>query len=299
MQSCPGSHLPSRRPPAGLLPPAPQGPGMLEEGGPRRGPKAHRRGCVQPEPDLSLGCVTEEETEAHCRASLGELPPSVHADPAASWGPSLGATQAGPGTRGPQPGSPGPGPAGLRLLVSGGHSRPWPLTRPCLPQLLWTPGGESWSLLLQGSHLPKPGSQSLPAGVRCLTPQPAPSGPPTLGQDGRLHGLGSPASHDLISPQSSRSLPDKSQACPQPPLWARSPYCGPLGPKPCSDLSTPSRPPSLLSSALAPTATAPGSPSCPTPSSQPAPGAWLGSYRALFSGEVEPRVLSGCWGPGV
>lgn len=48
-------------PPAGVLPPAPQGPGVLEEGSPPRGPKTCRRGCIQPQPDPSLSCFTDED----------------------------------------------------------------------------------------------------------------------------------------------------------------------------------------------------------------------------------------------
>lgn len=90
------------------------------------------------------------------------------------------------------------------------------------PRLCWTREARP-GLCFCRAHCPNRGSLSLPAAARCLTPQPAPSGPPSLGRDGRLRGLSSPASHDLISPRSSQSLPDRSQAL-------RSPGSRPIPP---------------------------------------------------------------------
>lgn len=63
-----------------------------------------------------------------------------------------------------------------------------------------------------GVPLPQAGV-SVPS---CWCPLPDPAAlsfwASTLGRDGRLHGLGSPAGRDLISLQSSQSLPDKNQA---------------------------------------------------------------------------------------
>lgn len=113
---------PPRHPstPAGMLPPAPQGPGLLEEGGPPKGPKTHRKGCLQPEPDLSLGCFTDEETEAYMR----ELPLPVSADLMDSQGPSLRTARGGPGTLALAHSS-------HTLGVWGGSSPTWP----CPPSL--------------------------------------------------------------------------------------------------------------------------------------------------------------------
>lgn len=244
---CPGT-------PAGALPPAP--------------PRAPRRGCLHPEPDLS-GPVHRGRTRGHRRAR--ELAPSVHADPVASRGPSLRATQGQPGTRGSQPGPPGPGLADLTLSASGGHPGPGSPTRPCLPHHPGSTGPREGSpgLCLCRAHCPSLGSRSLPAAARRLTPRPAPSGTPSLGRDGRLHGLSSPASHDLICPRSSQSLPDKSQALLSPGLQARSP---PPPPAMATWDSRPAQPAAPLVShprcsevPLAPTPGGLGSPSFPTP----------------------------------
>ena len=122
---------PARQPPchpttpAGMLPPAPQGPGLLEEGGPSKGPKTHRKGCLQPEPDLSLGCITDEETEACMR----ELPLPVSADLMDSQGPSLRTARGGPGTLALAQQLSYPWCPGREL------PRPWPPTWPCPPSL--------------------------------------------------------------------------------------------------------------------------------------------------------------------
>lgn len=143
-------------------------------------------------------------------------------------------------------------------------------------------------LCLWRAHCPNLGSLSIPAAARRLTPQPAPSGPPSLGRDGQLHGLSSPASHDLISPRPSQSLPDKGQAL-------RSPGSGPTPPAAATWESRPAQPPAPLSGlpALGPQKCLGLSPpgaqgALPSPHLLPScPGPW-----AMLSGEVEPQ------GPG-
>ena len=125
---------------------------------------------------------------------------------------------------------------------------PWPW--PSSSHTLGVPGGSSPGL--GHRHGPVPPVSLDPkrgvlvsafAGVsvlscRCPLPDPAACSS-CLGQDGRLHGLSSPASHDLISPPSSQT---KARPLHASRFGPTLPTTAPRGSQPCSDLSTPSLP---------------------------------------------------------
>lgn len=151
-----------------------------------------KRACLQPGPDLSAHPTPPpppapvQSLSGLCRQWGNGGPhrvrrkgPHSHT----SWGSSLGSTQGRPETGGPGPDDPGPGPADLRLLASGGHRRPRPAGTACPPQLPQSPGEGSWVSVLQRS-LPRAGVSAPSCRVPRLTPQPAPSGPPSPGQGG-------------------------------------------------------------------------------------------------------------------